>query len=336
MVYLCDRAVRDVRTGERIEAVDYSPDGKRFATSGWGGIVEIWNARPAADTRPEAAGPASDDKPLLTISTSASCVFALAFSPDGKHLATGSNDRHGFIKIWNTATGGLVKTLEGHADAVLSLAYSHDGKRLLSSSYDRTAILWDLESSTARPFKGHESWVFSAAFAPPPKEGEAETRIVTASQDGTVMVWSIATQKPGPPFQGHTGPVYSARFSPDGRFIASAGYDKRVLLWKPEDVKPFDFEMFRSDREPPPPVFESLEGHTAGVSSLQFSPNGKLLASGGHDNTVCVWDVEKRKLLKTLRGHAGRVRRWRSRRSCPTWKPNCSAAATTSRPRSGT
>ena len=244
----------------------------------------------------------------MTISTSANCVFALAFSPDGKRLATGTNDRHGFIKIWDTATGALVKTLEGHADAVLSLAYSHDGKRLLSSSYDRTAILWDLESGTARTFKGHEGWVFSADFAPPAKEGEAETRIVTASQDGTVMVWSIATQKPEPPFQGHTGPVYTARFSPDGRFIASAGYDKRILLWKPEDVKPFDYGIYLSDHDPPPPVFESLEGHTAGVSCLEFSPNGKLLASGGHDNTVCVWNVEKRKLLKTLRGHAGRVR----------------------------
>ena len=165
---------------------------------------------------------------------------------------------------------------------------------------------------TAKTFKGHESWVFSAAFAPPARQGEKETRIVTASQDGTVMVWSIATQRPDPPFQGHAGPVYAARFSPDGRFVASAGYDKRVLLWRPEDVKPFNYEILRSDREPPPPIFESLEGHTAAISSLEFSPNGKFLASGGHDNTVCVWDVDKRKLLKTLRGHAGWVRLWPS------------------------
>ncbi|MGA2254875.1 MAG: protein kinase, partial [Thermoguttaceae bacterium] len=306
--YLCDRAVRDVRTGQRLEAVDYAPDGKRFATSGWGGIVKIWDAKARPDARPKDARQAGDPKPLITIPANANCVFALAFSPDGRHLATGTNDRHGFIKIWDSTTGALVKTLHGHADAVLSLAYSRDGKRLLSGSYDGTAILWDLESGTAKSFKGHESWVFSAAFAPPAKEGEKEARIVTASQDGMVMVWSIATQKPEPPFQGHTGPVYAARFSPDGRFVASAGYDKRILLWKPEDVKPFDYEVYRTDREPAPPVFDSLEGHTAGVSSLQFSPNGKLLASGGHDNTVCIWNVENRKLLKTLRGHAGRVR----------------------------
>jgi WD40 repeat protein len=306
--YLCARAVRDVQTGQRVEAVDYSPDGTRFATGGWGGIVNIWEAQVRRDARSAPAGASDPTKPLMTISSSTGCVFALAFSPDGKYLATGCNDRHGFIKIWDSTSGLLVKTLRGHADAVLSLAYSQDGKRLLSASYDRTAILWDLESGESKTFKGHEGWVFSAAFAPPAKENEKETRIVTASQDGTVMVWSIATQKPGPPFQGHLGPVYAARFSPDGRFVASAGYDKRVLLWRPEDVKPFDYEIYRTDREAASPVFDSLDGHTAGVSCLRFSPNGKLLASGGHDNTVCVWDVEKRKLLKTLRGHAGRVR----------------------------
>jgi WD40 repeat protein/serine/threonine protein kinase len=310
LTYLCERARRTVQTGQRIEAVDYSPDGKRFATSGWGGVVTIWDAAPR-EAKLAVPGRAGDTKPLLTITTAANCVFALAFSPDGKYLATGSNDRRGFIKIWEVASGALVKTLQGdqgHFDAVLSIAYSRDGKRLLSGSYDRTAILWDLAAGTATTFKGHESWVLSAAFAPPARQGEKETRIVTASQDGTVMVWSIATQRPGPPFQGHAGPVYAARFSPDGRFVASAGYDKRVLLWRPEDVKPFNYEILRSDREPPTPIFESLEGHTAAISSLEFSPNGKFLASGGHDNTVCVWDVDKRKLLKTLRGHAGRVR----------------------------
>ncbi|MGO9115106.1 MAG: WD40 repeat domain-containing serine/threonine protein kinase [Thermoguttaceae bacterium] len=303
--YLCDRSVRVVRIGQRVEAVAYSPDGERFAIGGWGGTISIWDA----ETQPNHAGRARDQqKPLLTISSSASCVFALAFSPDGKFLAAGDNDRRGFIKIWNSATGSLVRTLRGHADAVLSLAYSHDGKQLLSGSYDRTAILWDLESDATRSFRGHEGWVFSVAFAPPAKANEKEARIVTASQDGSVIVWSIATQKADPPFQGHAGPVYVARFSPDGKFVASAGYDKRVLLWRPEDVKPFDYEIYRADREPAPVVFESLEGHTAGTASLQFSPNGKLLASGGNDNTVCVWDVEKRKLLKTLRGHAGRVR----------------------------
>ncbi len=303
--YLCDRAVRDIPTGERLEAVAYSPDGKRFATGGWGGTINLWDA----ETRPNRSAPTGEaPKPLLTISSSAGCVFALAFSPDGKFLAGGTNDRRGFIKIWNSATGALVKTLPVHTDAVLSLAYSRDGQQLLSGSYDGAAILTDLESGATRSFRGHESWVFSVAFAPPAKENEKETRIVTASQDGTVLVWSIATQKADPPFQGHAGPVYVARFSPDGKFVASAGYDKRVLIWRPQDVKPFDYEIYRTGREPAPAAFEALEGHTEGVSCLQFSPNGKLLASGGNDNTVCVWDVEKRKLLKTLRGHAGRVR----------------------------
>ena len=150
--YLCDRAVRDVPTGERLEAVAYSPDGKRFATGGWGGAINVWDA----ENRPNHAARRrrSARSRLLTIATSASCVFALAFSPDGKFLASGTNDPRGFIKIWNSTTGSLVKALSAHADAVLSLAYSRDGKQLLSGSYDRTAILCDLESGATKNFQG--------------------------------------------------------------------------------------------------------------------------------------------------------------------------------------
>ena len=66
--------------------------------------------------------------------------------------------------------------------------------------------------------------------------------MVTAGQDGTAIVWEVASDKRSPAFTGHRGPVNSAAFSPDGKQVVTAGYDRRVLAWNPEDVKPFDFK----------------------------------------------------------------------------------------------
>lgn len=287
LMHLCTREVRSFDARQPVDAVAFAPGGKRFATGGWGGTARIWDAE--------------SGKELLAIPTGAQYVFAVAFSPDGKHLATGVNARPDYLKIWDATTGKLARSLTGHRDAVLSAVYSRDGKRLLTGSYDNTARLWDLETGQSREFLGHEWWVWNAAFSPD------EKRIVTACQDGSVMVWSVDTAKPDSPFLGHVGPVYTAAFSPDGRFVASGGYDKRILLWEPDKIRPFDYETLTTKQKNPPPVYEALEAHTAGVRSLGFSANGRLLLSGGNDNSLRVWDVAGRKLLKTLRGHAGRV-----------------------------
>jgi len=288
LMHLCTRDVKAFDAQQPVDAVAYSPDGSRFATAGWGGMVRVWDT--------------ASGKQLIAIPTGGEFVFAAAFSPDGKHLAVGDNDRPNYVKIYDAQTGDRVRMLTGHTDAVLSVTYSRDGKRLLTTSYDNTARLWDLETGQSREFAGHDWWVWSAAFSPD------EKRIVTASQDGSAIVWSVETpDEPGPRFYGHAGPVFSAAFSEDGH-VATAGYDKRVLLWKPEDVKPFDFSSLMSDDPPERTPCVELEGHTAAVCSVRFSSDGRFLISGGNDNTVRLWNVETGKLLKTVRGHAGWVR----------------------------
>lgn len=286
--YLCNREVESYDCGQPLEALAVSPDGKRFATGGWGSEVRLVSLETG--------------KSLGKIETGASYVFALAFSPDGSQIAVGSNAKPEYLHIYEAASGKHVRSLPGHKDAVLSVAWSRDGGQLLTGSYDHDARLWNVRGGTSRQFSGHDWWVWSASFAPD------EKRILTASQDGSVMVWDVNSGEPSPPFLEHRGPVYSATFAPDGQSVASAGYDKRVLVWRPDLLHAEDLEKVLAGKtNAVPAAFATLEGHTGSVRTVRFSNDGGLLLSAGHDNAICVWDAINAKLVKKLRGHASRV-----------------------------
>ncbi len=272
-----------------VESVAFSKDGQRFVSGSWDGMARVWDVKTG--------------KVLMTIPYGSLYVHSVAYSPDGKYVALGGNNKNAYVQIFNAATGAPIRKFVGHGDDVLSVAFSHDSRRLLTSSYDNSARLWDVESGRElHKYLGHNWWVWSAAFS------ADESRIVTASQDGTVIVWNTETTQPGSPFTGHTGPVYAAAFSPDGEYVVSGGYDNRVLLWRPSDVQPFNYSVAVSGGTNPPPKYRALEGHTAAIRAVEFSPNGKMILSAGHDNTVKLWDFATGHLIKSLRGHASWVR----------------------------
>ena len=288
LMHLCSQSERSFDAQSPLDALAITKDGKRFVTGGWDGTARIWDRE--------------SGQILHTLKHGGEYVHAVAFSPDGRFLATGSNDAAGFIQIWDTATGQRVRVIKGHEDAVLSIAYSKDGSRLLSSSYDKTARLWDVAAGKeVRKFAGHTWWVWSAAFS------ADERRVVTSGQDGTAIVWDVVSDKRSPAFTGHRGPVFSAAFSPDGKQVVTAGYDRRVLAWSPDDVKPFDYKKLAEGSSVALANFRTFEGHTDAVRSVSFSPDGSLLLSSSQDNTVRVWDFATVQALKTFRGHGGRV-----------------------------
>ncbi|MBD1865033.1 MULTISPECIES: WD40 repeat domain-containing protein [Trichocoleus] len=214
----------------------------------------------------------------------AESVKSVSFSPDGKTLATGSEDKT--VKLWDVESGKALRTLPGHADFVHSVSFSPDGKTLATGSGDNTVKLWDVESGKVlRTLPGHAGYVTSVSFSPDGKT------LATGSGDNTVKLWDVESGKVLRTFPGHADFVYSVSFSPDGKTLATGSGDKTVKLWDVESGK----------------VLRTLPGHTSSITSVSFSPDGKTLATGSLDTTVRLWDVESGKALRTLPGHTSYV-----------------------------
>jgi len=212
-------------------------------------------------------------------------VLSIAFSPDGRTVLSGSGDST--LKLWDVATGTLMRTFVGHSEMVQSVAFAPDGRTVLSGGHDRTLKLWDV--ATGRPvrtFAGHSGSVTSVAFAP---DGRT---VLSGSWDRTLKLWDVATGTLMRTFEGHSEWVEAVVFSPDGRTALSGSWDNTLRLW--------DVATGR--------LVRTFVGHSDVVDSVAFSPDGRMVLSGSQDNTLRLWDVATGRPVHTFEGHSNHVK----------------------------
>jgi WD40 repeat protein len=252
---------------KRLEAVEQktalveTPAPKVLSPTSSGG------ARPSQPTTPAATA--------LVFQGHSDTVLSVAFSPDGKTVASGSSDTTvRFIDPLNANAKGAPIT--GHTGPVSAVRFSPDGEMLVtagSGADERTVRLWNVrDGAVIGRLTGHLDSVKDVVISP---DG---SMLATASADATVRLWSLSSRRQVASLSGHSGPVRAVTFSPDGKLLASAGADGTAQLWDVE--RRVAIANLKAGDE---------------VNAVAFSPDGKLLASGGRENTVRLWDVDARR-----------------------------------------
>jgi WD40 repeat protein len=266
--------------------VAFGPRGDRLATAADDRTVKVWDAREG--------GPA-----LLTLPGHGRTVWGVAFRPDGGQIASAGND--GSVRLWDAGRGAEPSPLTGHRSQVTSVAVSPDGRRLASAGGDWDPVasryvngelkVWELDTGRVLfELRGHADGVTAATFSPDGRylasasgSWDEDGRRYAA---GEVKLWDAQTGAELGTWRGHGGAVLCLAFSPDGRQLASAGFDRVVRVRSVPDGGDV----------------LGLEGHTDLVTGVAFTPDGRRLVSAGFDGHARIWDLRTGATVRTMDG----------------------------------
>jgi serine/threonine protein kinase len=231
-------------------------------------------ARPAAGEKPQPTVEFQLPTPL-SIKGHTNTVHAVALSPDGKLLATGSADRT--IRLWEVASGERRERIP-HVTGILCLAFAPDGKTLAAGDYEGKVTFWDSRGEKQSTLNaGEKKSVELVAYSP-----DGKTLATVSYQASEVQLWDVKQRKLRATLKGHRDYVMAVAFSPDGQTVATTGHDSTIRLWS------------ASGKEK-----DSLRAHDGKITALAFLPDGRLV-SGGQDKTVLIWDLKTGNIRKPV------------------------------------
>jgi WD40 repeat protein len=268
----------------QLNVIKMSPDGSRVAIT-YNSKVMIWDVGTGAN--------------LFTLKhPSGLTPINLNWSPDGNRIATAGLDAVAII--WNTNTGGILKTLSGHKNQLCDVVWSPDGNRIATASIDSTTIIWDASSGNKIfTLKGHTNQVIDVFWSPDGKY------VATISKDSTAIIWNSETGKIFQKLTGHTNFIYSLDWSPDGSKIVTGSWDATSIIW--DALKGTKLHI--------------LNGSTNRVTKVKWNPNGTLLATSSSHGIGFIWDPVSGNNLYKLIGHSWDI--WDL-----AWSPDGSRIAT--------
>jgi WD40 repeat protein/serine/threonine protein kinase len=288
----------------------FSPDGSRIAIT-QGTEVTIWGS--------------TDGRQLGKVRAQPAAIRCLAYSPDGRHIATGTADAA--VRVWNAETGYLVGALLGHTGTINAVAYAPDGNRIATASEDATLEIWEPPGhGDAGILWMPRGGVWSASFSPDGRHlaawcqdvtatvldarsglevltftgssplnclsyGPDSSRIVTGNGRGGIQVWGARSGAELASWSGHDGKVWAVAFSPDGSRIVSGSEDRTVKVWDSTSGA----------------LVHVLRGHTDRVRAVACARDGRQTVSASDDGTIKLWDAARGTEVRTLRGPGRRL-----------------------------
>ncbi|MFW9259081.1 caspase family protein [Nostoc sp. CALU 546] len=263
-----------------VRCVVFNHDSTTVASGSEDGTIKLWKI--------------NSEKSFTTLNKSEiKQVWTLAFSKDGKILASGSSDEnpsgideHHNIRLWNIENGECFRKLGAHKNQLRAVSFCPQDKQsnlLVSGGDDHTIKIWDVNTGKRqKTIQGYTNRIWSVAFSPCGK------KLVIGSEDNRIRIWDIQNKQYIQKLLKHTDWVWSVVFSPDGEMIASGSEDNTIRLWQLKNGQYIYKDVLRE--------------HTDRVRVVAFSPDGKKLVSGGNDRKVILWDLSKSKYSNKILG----------------------------------